>query len=227
MLPDPVHLPASCYDSGRRVVQVVGAPRVASSPVPAWPASRVPRSLLLMFPFASGVYLSLTCIFVFGAGGVLWLCFDSVFFFFFFSGFCMVRCDLSATPSTSVHGVSQHTRVAPDVDSRAVLRAARKLCLGSSARVRGSLRCCPPQVAAKIVRGLKSGDFCITFGTDGYFLGLGTAGFSPCFSIFPAFVQVWQVFHGGKRAVCCALVGGPALLLCAAMYWSRHFFSKR
>lgn len=46
------------------------------------------------------------------------------------------------------------------------------------------------QVASKIVRGLERGDFCITFGAEGYFLGLGTAGFSPSFSVMEAISQV-------------------------------------
>ena len=48
----------------------------------------------------------------------------------------------------------------------------------------------PLQVAAKIVQGLKSGNFCITVGLEGFFVGLGTAGFSPCFSVFDATFQV-------------------------------------
>lgn len=46
------------------------------------------------------------------------------------------------------------------------------------------------QVAAKIVKGVKRGDFCITIGTDGYLLALGTQGFSPCFSVVEAILQV-------------------------------------
>eukprot|EP00904_Undaria_pinnatifida_P001533 jgi/Undpi1/11380/HiC_scaffold_30.g13677.m1 len=49
---------------------------------------------------------------------------------------------------------------------------------------------CPAQVAAKMVRGLEAGDFCITFGAEGYLVGLVTAGFSPCFSLIDATLQV-------------------------------------
>ena len=46
------------------------------------------------------------------------------------------------------------------------------------------------QVAATIVKGLKAGDFCITFGAEGFLVGLGTAGFAPCFSVTQAVCQV-------------------------------------
>lgn len=41
-----------------------------------------------------------------------------------------------------------------------------------------------------MVRGLEAGDFCITFGSEGYLVGLATAGFSPCFSVVDATLQV-------------------------------------
>lgn len=50
------------------------------------------------------------------------------------------------------------------------------------------------QVAAKIVRGVKRGDFCISVGMDGYLLALGTQGFSPCFSVGEAIMQVSSVY---------------------------------
>lgn len=43
-----------------------------------------------------------------------------------------------------------------------------------------------------MVRGLKAGDFCITFGFEGFLVGLGTAGFAPCFSISEAIFQARQ-----------------------------------
>lgn len=52
------------------------------------------------------------------------------------------------------------------------------------------------QVAATIVKGLKAGDFCITFGFEGYFVGLGTAGFAPCFSVTQAVCQVRRRMSG-------------------------------
>ena len=45
-------------------------------------------------------------------------------------------------------------------------------------------------MAATIVKGLKAGDFCITFGAEGFLVGLGTAGFAPCFSVTQAVCQV-------------------------------------
>lgn len=49
-------------------------------------------------------------------------------------------------------------------------------------------------MAATIVKGLKAGDFCITFGAEGFLVGLGTAGFAPCFSVTKAVCQVRR--HG-------------------------------
>lgn len=54
------------------------------------------------------------------------------------------------------------------------------------------------KVAATMVRGLKAGDFCITFGVEGYLLGLGTAGFAPCFSVPRAACQVRLVLLDRK-----------------------------
>ncbi|CAM9358961.1 unnamed protein product [Laminaria digitata] len=51
-------------------------------------------------------------------------------------------------------------------------------------------------VALKMVRGLEKGDFCITFGFEGYLVGLATAGFSPCFSLLDATLQVRE---GGRE----------------------------
>ena len=44
------------------------------------------------------------------------------------------------------------------------------------------------------MKGLKAGDFCITFGAEGFLVGLGTAGFAPCFSVTKAVCQVRR--HG-------------------------------
>eukprot|EP00903_Cladosiphon_okamuranus_P009315 g8887.t1 len=54
----------------------------------------------------------------------------------------------------------------------------------------------PTQVAATIVKGLKAGDFCITFGAEGFLVGLGTAGFAPCFSVTQALCQVLAAARG-------------------------------
>ncbi|CAM9989484.1 unnamed protein product, partial [Scytosiphon promiscuus] len=47
----------------------------------------------------------------------------------------------------------------------------------------------------KASRGVKAGDFCITFGVEGYLVGLATAGFAPCYSVTQAVLQ--QVLAAG------------------------------
>lgn len=49
-----------------------------------------------------------------------------------------------------------------------------------------------------MVKGLKAGDFCITFGGEGYLVGLATAGFAPCFSVPRA---ICQVMSAGRHPV--------------------------
>ena len=60
------------------------------------------------------------------------------------------------------------------------------------------------KVAATMVEGLKAGDFCITFGVEGYLVGLGTAGFAPCFSVSRAMCQVRRPMgrQPGSRILC-------------------------
>lgn len=66
----------------------------------------------------------------------------------------------------------------------------KEACFGDDVLCVFSLRLPAHKVAATIVRGLKAGDFCITFGVEGYLVGLGTAGFAPCFSVTQAVCQV-------------------------------------
>ncbi|CAM9575693.1 unnamed protein product [Ectocarpus fasciculatus] len=66
-----------------------------------------------------------------------------------------------------------------------------------------------PRVAATMVKGLKAGDFCITFGGEGYLVGLATAGFAPCFSVL--------------RAICQVLSAG--VLRAASFYYNWRFYA--
>ncbi|CAM9597761.1 unnamed protein product [Ectocarpus sp. 4 AP-2014] len=69
--------------------------------------------------------------------------------------------------------------------------------------------CCCCAVAATMVKGLKAGDFCITFGGEGYLVGLATAGFAPCFSV--------------PRAICQVLSAG--VLRAASFYYNWRFYA--
>ena len=78
----------------------------------------------------------------------------------------------------------------------------------------------PLQVAAKIVQGLKCGNFCITVGLEGFLVGLATAGFSPCFSVFDATFQVQ------KDIVCASTFVDFVSTFIARHYFTYHVDSK-